>query len=230
MKFSLPISCSSCGCNFAALGLADKKFPPAHCPQCGAAINIIDPLTFSIVSVRLLYRSQAELDGGDYTLSIICSAIAIEAALTQLFVKWKEIDHGYPATTPTDADREAWELEYRDKTKPGGFGNSANFVSKYVTKKTFYAFVEYLVKKYKMDALVAAGFPNDQNEMTVEHIQSELFTKRNRIMHWGVVNYTKEDAVSAYTAALTAFGQLNEMDKERRETMEAAFKKSLGKL
>ena len=30
---------------------------------------------------------------GDYTLSIICTAIAVETAFTQAFLKWKKIEH-----------------------------------------------------------------------------------------------------------------------------------------
>ena len=84
MKFSVPVACSSCGCDFSALGYAEQKFPAAACPECGAQIHILNPLSISVVAERLLYRSQREIAESDYTLSVICSAIAVESAYSSL--------------------------------------------------------------------------------------------------------------------------------------------------
>jgi hypothetical protein len=46
----------------------------------------MDPVFVSIIAERLFYP-QSELEGGDHTLSIICSAIAVETAFTQAFLK-----------------------------------------------------------------------------------------------------------------------------------------------
>jgi hypothetical protein len=138
MKFTVPVSCSTCGCDFRTLGYGHLTFPPATC-TCGATIHVFDPLTISIVGERLLYRSQAELDSGDFTMPIICGAMAVETALTRVYLKWREIEHGYG--TATDADRETWEGDYRTGTRRGGFANSANFVSEYLMGKPFDSFV-----------------------------------------------------------------------------------------
>jgi rRNA maturation protein Nop10 len=82
-------------------------FPPATCPNCGQTIHIIEPLTFSIVAARLLYRGDAELRYGDFTMPIICGAMAIDSALTSLFLKWKRLENELLANPTTDADREA---------------------------------------------------------------------------------------------------------------------------
>jgi hypothetical protein len=65
-------------------GIGEDRIPAAIWPKCGSTIHIIDPLSVSVVAERLLYRSQSDLDAGDYTFSIVSSAIAVEAAYTRL--------------------------------------------------------------------------------------------------------------------------------------------------
>jgi hypothetical protein len=69
-------------------------------------------------------------------------------ALTQVFVKWKKIDHH--VLRPTAAQQEEWESEYRnvsrrDKSKRSGFEKSADLVSKCLTGKLFDDFVSGFV-------------------------------------------------------------------------------------
>jgi len=221
MKFTVPVACSGCGCDFKTLGYGELTFPPATCPKCGQTIHIIDPLAISIVSERLLYRSKAELESGDFTMPIICGAMAIESALTRLFLKWREIEHGFPATRTTDADRKGWEAEYRKGVGRGGFANSANFVSKYFTGKSFDAFVEDFTKRSKAATRVKAGFPAvPKGQLTAAYIHKELFDKRNRIMHWGAVSFGKQEAEQAFGAALTAMAVLREIDKEKADELD----------
>ncbi len=219
MKFTVPISCSACGCDFRALGYGQLTFPPATC-TCGATIHVIDPLTISIVGERLLYRSQAELESGDFTMPIICGAMAVETALTRVYLKWREIEHGYG--TATDAVREAWVRDYRKGTKPGGFANSANFVSNYLMGKPFDSFVDDVAAK----SGTSLGVP--VIEMKSAHISAELFTRRNQIMHWGNMEYTKQDAQKAFDAAQTAFAVLRAMDKEKADAADRRMRAELG--
>jgi hypothetical protein len=224
MKFSIPVSCSSCGCDFTTLGYGELTFPPATCPKCDQTIHIVDPLTFSIVAVRLLYRGDAELKRGDFTM---CGAMSIESALTSLFIKWRELKNGFPGVPTTDADREAWEKEYRDGTRPGGFTRSANFVSTYLTGKHFDEFVVDFVQRIGSAAIIGAGLPAAESEMKADHIHRELFNKRNRIMHWGEVTYGKADAEKALSAATAAFALLTAMDKEKATEFEQVLRSSL---
>ena len=219
MKFTVPVSCSACGCDFRALGYGQLTFPPATC-ACGATIHVFDRLTISVVGERLLYRSQAELESGDFTMPIICGAMAVEAALTRVYLKWREIEHGYG--TATDADRETWEGDYRTATKRGGFANSANFVSEYLTGKPFDSFVDDLAARSGKVLTVPAI------EMKTAHINAELFKRRNRIMHWGNVEYTKQDAQKAFEAAQTAFAVLRVMDKEKADAADRRMRAELG--
>lgn len=221
MKFPVPVACSACGCDFKTLGYGELTFPPATCPTCGQTIHIIDPLTISIVAERLLYRSQAELENSDFTMPIICSAMAIETALTRLFLKWKEIEHGFPGTPTADTDREAWEKEYRTGVGRGGFAKSANFVSQYLTGNSFDGFVDDFLKKSTPATLIKMGLTCPSSHLKGAYIQNELFNKRNRIMHWGEVDYEKADAQKAFGAALAAFAVLKVIDKKKADDLDA---------
>ena len=176
---------------------------------------MFDPLSISLIAERLLLRSRAEVDGGDPTISIICSAVAVEAALTQVFVKWKKIEHN--VVKPTATQRDKWEKEYknaarRDKSRRSGFEKSADLVSKYLTNKMFDDFVSGYVKKSGVIVLEAS------------QVHKELFDKRNRIMHWGDVDFEKDDALSALKVACDAVSVLKAMDRERCEAMERSFR------
>lgn len=155
-------------------------------------------------------------------MPIICSAMAIEAALTCLFLKWKGIEHGYPATT-TDADKESWEKEYFKGT--GGFTKSANFVTQYLTKLKYDDFVSEYVKRANDCDLIRAGLAKlSESDMKASHIQSELFDRRNRVMHWGNVEYQKQDAENAHKAAHTALAVLSVIDKQKADELEGKLR------
>jgi hypothetical protein len=226
VKFSVPVPCGSCGCDFAALGYGELTFPPATYPKCGASIHILDPLTFSIVASRLLYRAGAELKSGDFTTPIIFGAMAIESALTSLFLKWKKLESGYLIEAP-EAAREAWEAEYLDNTRPGGFPKSASFVSKFLNGKSFDAFVKDFLERASQAAIIRAGLAMSETHMKADYIQVELFRGRNRIMHWGEVEYKEADAAIALAAGRTAFAILTLMDKEKADELDQKMRASL---
>lgn len=228
MKLPVSVTCSACGRDFPTHGESNEPLPATTCPKCGEKINIVDPLSISIIAERLLYRSRSENDSGDPTISIICSAMAVESALTQVYIKWKSIENFQAnGNWGTEDARELWEEDYRQHTKPGGFIKSASFVSKLLVGKSFDSFVKEILNKNARESLTSLGFPLNTDQLTADYIQHELFRRRNRIMHWGEVSHTKQDATKAFDAALGAFAVLKAMDKERYETMEESFKKSL---
>jgi hypothetical protein len=221
MKFTIPVFCSGCGCNFESAGYGDEKFPPAQCPSCCQQIHLIDPLTISVVADRLLLRSRREIDEGDFTLSIVCSAMAVECALTQVFLKWKGLDFWRSGgRQPTDAEQDAYEQEYKQKTSPGGFGKSADFVASFLVAKTYDEFVHDFVSKSGVAAMIKASFPPYESHTKARHIHKELFAKRNRIMHWGQVDFATVDASSGLAAATAAISVLKAMDREKYLAME----------
>jgi hypothetical protein len=224
MKITIPVACSSCGYEFPVAGYGEKKFPLSRCPKCNAAINIFDPLSISVFAERLLHRSKREMEGGDYTLSIICSAMAVECFLTQAFLKWKEIE-SYKSTghLTTEDERDAWEQEYRKKSGNGGFLKSADFVSEFLSGIKFddFATTDFRAKAIMVGLSGAVGLSPK------EYFQQGLFKKRNRILHWGEVNYQQTDAALCWGAAVGVIGILKVMDADKCQKMERYWRQSL---
>jgi hypothetical protein len=156
-----------------------------------------------------LYRSKAEREGGDYSLSIAIATMAVESFLTRLFLKLKGMD-SYSTTfnLPTPAQEEAWEHEYPRK---GGFIGPADFVSKKMTGLTFDGFVA----QNNIAAKIMAGSPDAANLSATKYFQNELFRRRNRIVHWGYVNSAKADAELCHTLAVAIVSILREMDNSK---------------
>ncbi len=221
MKITIQVICSGCNSEFPVTGDAGKKFPAAICPKCNAAINIVDPLSISVVAERLLHRSKGEMECGDYTLSIICSAMAVECFLTQSFLKWKGLEN-FKSTGHFPTESEQSELE-KGYTKSAGFLTPADFVSNSLAGM---GFNEFVAKDPKAKAIMA-GFPDAAGLSPKEYFQQGLFKKRNRILHWGEVNYLQIDATLCLSVAVAVIGILKIMDAQKCEKMESDWRQSL---
>src|SRR6266851_5801567 len=114
MKFSFPVTCG-CGETFH-VNVTGAQFPTsAQCPKCHSTIWLVEPLG-NVVGMAILGRAATELKNGDWTLAIVLGAMAVECELVYLFMKWNRIDLT-SAKTPTDADDEAWEKQWRDDVR-----------------------------------------------------------------------------------------------------------------
>lgn len=228
MKFTVPVSCS-CGFGFRTAGYAELTFPPATCPRCSAKINIVEPLTISTVAERLLHRSDAELKSGDFTLPIILSAMAIEVGLIQLFLKWKAIEHNLIGPQATEMDYASWRKEFRAGAGKGGFKEAIDFVSKSITGKAFDNFVGDFLQRAGQKDLIKAGLTakTQLNDLKKQTIYDQLYAKRNRVMHAGKVDHSKDDAEKAFSSALHAFSMLKLMNRQRADKLDAQLKARL---
>jgi hypothetical protein len=223
MLFPLQVLCPACRFGSTAITNATQKYPKHTCPQCGVSLTIMDSITFSLIADRLLIRADSEIDKGDYTVAIILSAMAVETAVTQVFMKWKGIEH-YGKTgslNPTEAEEEAWEAEYFQATtkfQPGlrAFEKEANFVSLFL-----------VANKYDDFVFGKATATTQPNLLSAKQIHIDLFDKRNRVMHWGEVEYGREDALTALVAAKQAIATLRTMDFEKWQAEENERRASL---
>jgi len=216
-----PVVCSSCGYEFTATGDAGKRFPVSICPKCNAAIHIGNPLSISVVGEHLLFRSKGEMEGEDYTLSIICSAIAVECFLTRTFFHWKGVEslmsNGH---LPTGDEQNVWEEDF---PKGGGFLVSADFVSDAIAGMKFDIFVNGNPNaKSIMD-----GFTEAADISPKKYFRDELFQRRNRILHRGKMNYTQADATLCLRMAIGIRDILKVMDAQKCEKMERDWRQSL---
>jgi hypothetical protein len=191
---------------FSATGTAD--FEPANCSACDEPAALFDPLSVSVTAERLLYRSKAELELGDFSLSVVIATMAVESYLTRLFLKFKDMEN-YATTSqvPNKALEDEWESEY---PRSGGFLKPSDFVSNKLTDKTF---DQFAMSNNIVAAHAFLGLPNPNGAPPSRYFQDELFKRRNRIAHWGDVNTSKEEAEHCYQIAVAIVTILREMDQ-----------------
>jgi hypothetical protein len=206
MKFEIENTCD-CGGRFIFSAYGDAEFGRATCSRCGKSMYAIDPLSVSITAERLLYRSLSELEGGDYSLSIVIATMAVESYLTRLFLKLKGMQtYAVAFRLPTPAEEAAWEKEY---PRTGGFPSPVGFVSQRLVGTTFDKFIE----GNGPAQAIFSRLPNSSRVNPTQYFQDQLFKQRNRIVHWGYVNSTKDDAAECHTIAVAVVSILREMDK-----------------
>ncbi len=212
MKFTMEAS-HGCGGKISFSAYGEGDWAGATCKNCGMAAFQMDPLSVSVTAERLLYRSKAELDSGDYSLSIVIGTMAVESFLTRMFFKAKGMDnYAKTFTWPTEEQEAEWEAEY---PKKGGFIIPADFVAKSSTGMTFDEFAA----KNAVASKIFAGLPGSSNASPKKYFQSELFRLRNRIAHWGYVNTTNEEAQCCHTLAVAIVSILREMDRLKYESL-----------
>ena len=86
----------------------------------------------------------------------------------------------------------------------------------------FDAFVaDFLTKNENHKAtLIKAGMPQWASQTELGYFQKEIFDRRNRIMHWGKVDYKQTDAAPCLSAAIGIVNILKLMDRLKYEKME----------
>jgi hypothetical protein len=156
-------------------------------------------------------RADTELANGDWSLAIVFAAMAVESELVYLFMKWNEID--LIATRPaTDVDREAWGAQWRDKIRT--VKDRLNKVSNLLTGEPFDSFVSHDANLLQ---ILHSRCPASQNAASPrDFFETELFRKRNRILHFGQIDFGRSDAEMSLTLGATILDILAEMDANRR--------------
>jgi hypothetical protein len=195
-----------CGGTYVFSTYGDDDFGEATCSQCGSAASLIDPLSVSVTGERLLYRSRADIESGDYSLSIVVGVMAVESFLTRLFLKLKGME-SFAVTyeLPTSAQEAQWEEEF---PKSGGFPSPAGFVSQKLVGTTF----DNFVATNQRASAIFSNLPSSSGVSPTEYFQDHLFQRRNRIAHWGYVNTSKSEAELCHTVTVAVVSILREID------------------
>jgi len=166
----------------------------------------------STVGRRVLYRSQAELQNSDFTLSIILSAMAVECELAFMFFKWKKIDwkmgrlgHEVGITT---ADSDRWEKEYREA---GTITRKLDRVCLDLTLADFDTFVG----QTNLTQVLQREHPESAGRSAKSFFAENLFWTRNEIVHAGKVDFTNSDAEKCLKLASSLFIIMSGMDSAK---------------
>ena len=216
MKFSFPVTCG-CGETFPVHVTGAELPKSAECPKCKSTIWLVEPLG-NVVGMAILGRAATELKNGDSTLAIVLAAMAVECELVYLFMKWNRIDLML-VRNPTDADDDGWEKQWRDDVRTV----AARFdkVSGLLTGQSFDSF---LSKHSELLKIMHAGYPASKGAASPkDFFVKEFFHKRNKIVHFGKIDFQQPDADMCLTLATTLSQILTAMDAQRRRALEAKY-------
>jgi hypothetical protein len=214
MKFSFPVTCA-CGETFL-VHISGTQFPNSvQCPKCNTSIGLVEPLG-NIVGMAILGRAATELKSGDWTLTIVLAAMALECELVYLFMKWNRIDLML-IRNPTDEDDEGWERLWRDDVRT----IAARFekVSGLLTGQSFDSFLSQNSQLLKSVRTQYQTFKSTLSPK--DFFVKELFYRRNRIVHFGNIDFQQADAEMCFTMASALWQILAAMDAHRRRALEA---------
>jgi hypothetical protein len=216
MKFWFPITCS-CGESFRVEVNGNQPPKDAECPKCRTTIWLVEPLG-NVVGMAILSRAETEMNAGDWTLTIVLSAMAVECQLAFLFMKWNRIDLML-VRNPTDADEEGWETQWRDEVRT----IAARFdkVSSILTRQPFDTFLD---QNGNLLRALQTKYQNWNSATSFKDLfVKELFHKRNRVVHFGKIDFSRPEAEMCSILASTLWQILVSMDAHRRRELEAKY-------
>ena len=206
-KIPFPVKCHSCNEPFThKLHLSETSFDWT-CPKCGFEHPSFLGVDVTI-GVLLLEKSRYELlQEKDFPMAVVFAAMAFESELSRLFLKWKKID--CPGRR-VELDREEYEVQLRDfKT----ISRKIEGISQFLVGATIDDFV---ASKPNLRGTIATGFKSIRVGSLAADFQEHLFWPRNKILHWGDVKNSYEDAARCFRIANLGLIILREMDSHRR--------------
>jgi hypothetical protein len=203
VKFSIPITCDDCGAFLVDVN--GTQLPKdAQCPQCSNTIWLVEPLG-NIVGMAIMHRAATELAGGDSTLTIVLAAMAVESQLAYLFMKWNRVNLTLQRN-PTDGDEQEWEERWRDIRSVAARFDT---VSSRLTGKSFDSFLSANGDLLKS---VRTQYESSGEASAKDFFVKELFHKRNRIVHFGKIDFQQPEAESCFAFATALWHILVAMD------------------
>ena len=141
--------------------------------------------------------------------------MAVECDMAFLFMKWNRVEL-MATRDPNDTDEEAWETEWR---KILGVAPRLDKVSSLLTGKPFDLFLSQdsrLLQSLHMCCPASAAVASPK-----EFFIKELFHKRNKIVHFGEINFQKADAEMCLRLATMLTQILRAMDAESCRALDA---------
>jgi hypothetical protein len=192
------------------------QFPKdAQCPKCNKTIWLVEPLG-NIVGMAIMHRASTELSGDDSTLTIVLAAMAVESQLAYLFMKWNRVDLTLQRN-PTDADEEEWEEKWRDlRSVAARFDRVASLL-------TGEPFDSFLSANGDLLKSVRQHYQSFGGGSAKEFFVKGLFHKRNRIVHFGKIDFQQSEAQSCFALATALWHILVAMDAHCYRKMQSKW-------
>ncbi len=214
LKVPLPLECSQCSAAETIRIHLDMDSFEWTCPECGFEHPslLANELT---IGWLLLLRSRYEINSEkDFAMGIVMAAMAFEAELSRLFVKWKMIDEERQGGK---FDSEACEK----KLSNFDFISKIGGVSKLLVNK---GIDEFVSTSSELAEEITSGFPSLHIGSLAECFHKNLYKLRNKILHWGDVKHSYQEALQCYNLAQMGLLIFHAMDLERREALGSSYK------
>lgn len=219
MKSPITIPCS-CGAK-VPLEINGSTLPRSvRCPECLATIILV-PRLGNTVTDLIINRAGVELENGDITLAILLSAMAVEGEMSWLFFHWKKTDLTPGAPIYTSADEESWENEWAEMR---AVKMRLHQLSLLLTGTDFDTFV-FQNKAFFKSVKDEYDSANTHTSPKM-FFQKFLFDKRNKIVHYGEVDFQRPDGERCFSSALALLSILSAMHQERIKRMDEEHKKA----
>lgn len=210
MKTFIRIMCS-CGQQVTIETTGSQPLRDKQCPHCQLPIWFVEG-TADFVSIRIFQRSLVEFNNGDFTLAIALGAMAVECELARQFVKWNALDFAMANDVGNfhHLDKTPWVDQWR---KLQTISTRLDKLSELLTKQTFDTFVaaNIVLLKPLHDKYSATKTYVSAKEL----VQKEFFYRRNRIVHYGEIDFQSSDAESCLMIGGFMFQTIKAMDQHR---------------
>jgi hypothetical protein len=207
VKFQPALPCQQCGVREPINVPLNANSWEWTCPKCGHENSVLSAAGWTL-GARILEKAVFEyLQNGDFSTSIIFSAMAVEAELARLFFKWREIDMLREARVPSDE-----ELDEAYRRLGFSITERIEAVGRLLDDRG----VDGFARASELGERIENDFPSLDLGSLAEGIQKTVFWPRNRILHAGFPEYELKDAKQAHNIARLTLELLKEMDLARR--------------
>jgi len=162
----------------------------------------------NLATMLIMERAKLELERNhDVTMTILLSAMAVEAQMSWLYLKWRAIDDGVLPSEENPAHREKWEAAWSEMRS---ISNRLDKLSCQLSNGCFDEFAQLNIKwlKDRLD-----GF--DSATSIKAFFQDQIFEKRNRVVHYGNIDFEADDGKKCFSLALALLGLLKAMDNSK---------------
>jgi hypothetical protein len=213
MDIPFRVPCTECKVEVEAvmdLNNGDLEF---QCPH-GHHSNYMLGAGFTVGSLLLQRAAHEFASKSDFSMTIVMSAMAFECELSRLHHKWEQLAALSASTWVKDEALDELLRRYHTIVE------KIEAVTKLMHPQGLDDFVGR--SRELRDALTAHS-PEVALGQLAAGFQQKLFWPRNRILHLGATNYSREDAAQCYRLAALGVAILSRMDEAKRiEVTESA--------
>lgn len=207
MNFALELPCQTCDLTEPVIVPLMAAWWEWTCANCGSQNSIQSSEKWTL-GWRILEKAKSEfLTNQDYSTSIVFSAMAFEAELGRIYVKWRRIDTMGSGRMPLD---EEFDEEYRNLGRT--IAEKIERVTELLDPRGFDAFAS----DSELADRIEIGYPTLSVGSLAADIQRAVFWPRNRILHAGYMDSTEEEAKRVHNVASIGLDLLKRMDSARR--------------